>query len=130
MPTRYEQLRQAIANLAASAEEQAAYLDRLFVPVTGGGSAEAFGNDELAEELEDIYPATRHMLQYGEIKQTEIDAIRPLDDLLERWSGQAHADFWKREALFADPRWQDIRDCARKALAQLPDETRANGGRG
>ena len=124
MPTRYQQLRQAIANLAASAGAQAAYLDRLHSPLTGGASAAAYGLDELGLEFGDIYCAVGHMHEHGEITQEEIDTAKPLDALLERWSGAANADFWRREALFTDPRWVEIRQCAQKVLAAYPDEAR------
>lgn len=127
MPTRYQMLRQAIASLAAPAEQQAAYLDRLHGPLTGGGSAAGYGNDELALEFDDFHCAVGHMLEYGEIRQTEIDAAKPLDELLLRRSGRRNADFWTREALFTDPRWDEVRDCARRVLAAFPDEERSSG---
>jgi hypothetical protein len=127
MPTRYQQLRQTIANLAAPAEEQAAYLDSIFEPVAGGGSAAGHGNDELALELEDIYCAVSHMLEHGEIGEAEIEAAKPLNELLLHWSGRHNADFWSRDALFADPRWEEVRGCARRVLAAFPDEERPGG---
>ena len=126
MATRYQQLRQAIANLARPAEEQAAYLDRLHEPLADGGSAAAYGSDELALEFGDIYCAVGEMRRYGEITQAEVDAAKPLDALLDRWSGHENADFWTREALFLDARWDEVRHCARQALASLPEEERAS----
>lgn len=127
MPTRYQMLRQAIANLAAPAEEQAAYLDRLHGPLTGGGSAAGYGNDELALEFDDIHCAVGHMLEYGEIRRSEIDAATPLDEMLRRWSGRRNSDFWTRDALFTDSRWEEVRMCARQILAAFPDEERSGG---
>ena len=124
MPTRYQQLRQAIARLAASADAQAAYLDRLFSQVTGGATPADYGNDELALEFDDIYCAVGHMREHGEITQEEIDAAKPLDALLDKWSGEANADFWTREALLTDPRWDEVRRCARQVLEAYPDEVR------
>ena len=124
MPTRYQQLRQAIANLAAPAAAQAAYLDQLFSAVDGGLSAADYGNDELALEFDGIYRATGHMREFGEIAQDQIEAARPLDALLDRWSGEDNADFWTREALFHDPRWVEVRHCAQKALEAYPDKQR------
>jgi hypothetical protein len=124
MPTRYQQLRQAIANLAAPADEQVSHLDGIFARLTGGCSAAAYGNDELALEFGDIYCAVGHMHDYGEVTQAEIDAARPLDEMLDRWSGQQNTDFWAREALFGDPRWEELRECARRVLAAFPDEER------
>jgi hypothetical protein len=123
---RYQQLRRSIANLAAPADAQVAYLDRLLSPLTGGGSAADYGNDELALEFDGFYCAVGHMREDGEITQKTIEAAKPLDALLERWSGQANADFWTRDALFTDPRWEEVRQCARKVLEAYPDECSAS----
>lgn len=40
--TRYQTLRDSVAILAATPEQQAEYLDQLFVLCTGGGSAAAY----------------------------------------------------------------------------------------
>ncbi|WP_342249401.1 hypothetical protein [Sphingomonas sp. OTU376] len=124
MGTRYTMLREAVANLAASAEAQVSYLDSSFSGLTGGKSAEAYGNFELAMEFDDSFVAVGHMLEFGEISQDEIDALQTLDELLSCWSGPSHEDFWVREALFDDPRWQAIRSRAAEVLALLPDEAR------
>ncbi len=123
MPTRYQVLRQVVANLAAPAEVQVAHLNGVFADCTPDVQA-AYGNDELALEFEDAYLAVNHLRSHGEISQREIDALAPLDSLLRRWSGEANAGFWRREALFADPRWAQVRDCAKAALNQLPNEPR------
>jgi len=118
MTTRYQQLRQAIANLAAPAETQAAHLQTLF----GGDIGPEFCVDELAFEFGDYYSATRHMMTRREITQAEIDAVEPVDALLARWSGKANADFWTVRALFSDPHWEEVRACARQALDALTAE--------
>lgn len=127
MATRYQQLRQAVANLAAPADEQVRFLDEGFTSLTGGGSAAAYGNDELALELDDMFHAADDMIQQGELSEAEKEAIHPLDALLAEWSGQENADFWRGEALFHDARWAEIRACAARTLARLPDEERATG---
>lgn len=121
MRTRYTILRETVANLAAAAEAQVAYLDNSFSRLTGGGSAEAYGNDELALEFEDSFVAVDHMLECGEITPEEIDALRLLDAMLARWSGPEQSEFWARRALFEDPRWRAIRLEAAEVLARLPD---------
>jgi len=74
------------------------------------------------------------MFECGEIKQHEIDAARTLDDLLERLAIPKDKLFWERLALFNDPRWVQIRECAAKVLKEFPDEiresewTRRHGG--
>lgn len=127
MPTRFEELRQAVAYLAAPGAEQAAHLDRLMGPVTGGGSAAAYGNDELALSLDDIFHAANDMIWHGELTEAEAELIRPLDDLLTKLSGDHNANFWRREALDEDARWNDVRALAKSALSGLPDEERAVG---
>lgn len=124
MPTRYQQLRQAIARLGSTANEQHAYLESILGHLTPDGDARAYGNDELALEFEDIYVAAGHMRYWGEITQDEIDAAKPLEELLLKWSGRHNADFWRRDALWTDPRWEEVRERARKVLSAYPDEER------
>ena len=124
MPTRYQQLRQAIARLGSNADEQHAYLESILDYPRPKGTPTGYGNDELLEEFDGIYMAVEHMRQWGEIRQEEIDAAKPLDDLLNKWPGREHADFWRREALWGDPRWEQVRQCARQVLSHYPDEER------
>lgn len=127
MPTRYQQLRLAVSNLAAPPEEQARYLDGIFTSITGGGSAAGYGNEELALELEGIFEAANDIIEHGELSATEKRAVLPLNELLTRWSGAEKADFWQRVALFNDANWVEVRAIAARALAELPDEERAVG---
>ncbi|WP_137864179.1 MULTISPECIES: hypothetical protein [unclassified Sphingomonas] len=113
-----------MARLAEGAEVQHAYLESILGHLTSDGDASHYGNDELALELDDIYRAANHMHEWGEISREEIEAIRPLDAMLLTLSGEGHSDFWRREALWSDPRWEEARTLARRALAQLPDEER------
>ena len=127
MPTRYEQLREAVRYLAAPAPEQIAHLDELLRPVTGGRSAAAYGNDELALSLNDLFFASHDMIAHGELSDAEATAIRRLDDALTDMSGERNASFWRREALYEDERWNGIRMIAASALARLPEEARSVG---
>jgi hypothetical protein len=113
-----------IANLAAGPEEQADYLDRIFVHCTGGGSAAAYGNDELALELDDILLATDHMIEFGELSADELATIRELSEHFDAFWKPKDPSFWTREALFDDRRWQGVRDLAARVLRRLPDEAR------
>lgn len=122
--TRYNNLRHSIEILASSAEVQVEWLDSFFSDLTGGESAIGYGNDELVLVFEDIYVACTHMRECGEITEAEIGAARTIDELLDRLDASKDKSFWRREALLADPRWDQIRDCAAKALARLPDELR------
>jgi hypothetical protein len=127
MSTRYQRLRDAVAILAAPAVEQSAYLDKLFQPLTGSGSAAAYGSDELALGLDDIFCAANDMIEFGELSEVEAGAIAPLDNTLTRLSGEHNAAFWRREALLEDQRWAEVREIAQEALLQLPDELRPFG---
>ncbi len=127
MWTRYQQLRQAIVRLSWPAEEQHAYLESILASLSGVGSGVGYGNDELALELDDIFCAAEHMREWGEITDAEVAAVKPLDLLLTRWSGHTHSDFWRREALWTDERWEEVRACAKQVLAALPDEERDTG---
>ena len=124
MSTRYQRLRTAVANLAAPADFQVAYLDNIFVRCTGGGSAAGYGNVELVEEFYDIFLARNHMLEYDEIKQAEVAATVQLDGFLSLICAEQDGKLWAREALFIDERWKQIRSHAAKVLKELPDEPR------
>lgn len=86
-----------------------------------------YGNDELALELDGIFCAAGHMREWREISDPEVAAVKPLACLLEKWSGPENTDFWRREALWKDERWEEVRACAKRALASLPDEERDTG---
>ena len=124
MPTRYQQLRNAVTRLSWSADEQDAYLARIFAPLNSAGSGAGYGNNELALELDAIFNAAGDMGERGEITEVEVGAVEPLNRLLVKWSGSANADFWELEALRSDKRWEEVRACAKQALASLPDEER------
>lgn len=124
METRYEQLRESIAALAAPPEEQITFLELLFAPLTGGESASAYGNVELIEQFGDIYAAHGHMAECGELRSAEVEAIARLDQLVDRICAEQDDALWRREALFTDKRWGELRHCASGVLAQLPAEAR------
>ncbi len=117
MLTRYQRLRRAVADLAADADAQAALLE---------GEGET-GGQTLARAFHEAHEALWDMHGWGELSREEVAALRPLDDLLLERAGEAHADFWRREALWNDRRWDDVRGHARQVLAQLPDEVRDTG---
>ena len=114
MPSRYDQLRQAIADLAAPAALQD---ERL----CGCGFDAQYGNDELALVFEGIYLAANDMRACGELSDDQVSAPQPLNTLLLKWSGQEHEDFWRREALWTDSRWEEVRACAQTVLASFPE---------
>lgn len=113
-----------MANLAAPPDLQVAYLDKIFVLCTGGGSAAGYGNIELIEEFYDIFLAKNHMLEYEEIKESEIASTVQLDGFLSLICAEQDDKLWAREALFIDERWNQIRARASEVLKELPDEPR------
>jgi len=114
MDHRLDMLKLALANLAGSADDQARYLDGVL-----GNSAAAYGNDELAQELNDAFASHLDMKERGLMKDEQIDAVRQVDQLLGQISAGTEDVFWRREALATDPRWDQVRMAARAALRTL-----------
>ena len=114
MDQRLDMLKLALRNLAAPADEQVQYLDELL-----GADAAAHGNDELAQELNDAFASHLDMRERGFLSEEQIVAIRPVDDLLGRLSGDGAPGFWKRDALATDDRWEQVRRAAQAALRKL-----------
>lgn len=112
---RYDTLRDCIAVLASSADEQDMYLRR-------SGFPPEYGNDELALELEDIFLAAGDMISCGELTEVQREAVKPLDRKLAELSGQYHSEFWQRVALWDDERWQAVRALAAEALTEFPEK--------
>lgn len=123
MRSHYERLRASIVNLAASPEAQVAYLDAFFASMTGGGSAEGYGNGELIHQFDDVWSVIGSVVEWGEISPFEVDAISPLSDLLDQLCANAEPGFWLRPALYSDVRWEAFRHCARQVLEALPDRS-------
>ena len=112
MASRYEQLREAIAVLAAPADEQDRHLRQY-------GFTEGYGNDELALEFEDVFISAPGLYRDGQLTQQQFEAVSAVDSLLDHWSGKDHPDFWNRASLWADPRWEEVRRLAGVALSAL-----------
>jgi hypothetical protein len=107
MMTRYASLRASIAYFAATAESQLVH---------------DLGSDDAVNETP--YPL-EDMLFYGEITSTEVDIIRPLEELIAEFCSKNGVKPWHDEALLAsDPRWAKIRCLAADILKQLPEEKR------
>lgn len=121
MRPRYERLRASITNLAATPELQVTYLDKIFTGMTGGHSAEGYGNNELIDEVDDLLSIIDSMVEDKEISQSEFDAVKPLSDFLDQICAEADQQFWLRPALYTDARWEQLRQCARQVLLHLPD---------
>lgn len=115
--TLYTNLKDSIERLTWTPEQQVAYLDSILGHMTEAEDASGYGNDELALELEDNLFVLPKLLDAGLIKLETVDLIKPLDIFLEENSGQENADFWERDALYHDERWNKVRRLARTALA-------------
>ena len=122
--TRYTNLREAVQLLASPAKKQVQWLDDIFCQLTDGESAEAYGNDELVMEFDDIAVASGHMVECQELRENEAETVAELERIIGSICVPCDAVFWDREALHDDPRWEQIRTAAKLALAQLPDELR------
>ena len=134
--TRYTNLREAVQRLASPATDQVHWLDDFFSQLTDGRSAEAYGNDELVMEFDDIAVARNHMMECHELSANEAEIVAEFDRIIGSICDPSDAAFWERKALYEDPRWEQIRAAAKLTLAQLPDEcresdwTRRNWGSG
>ena len=110
--TRYALLRDTIAYFAAPAEVQLTH---------------DLGADDAVNDMETFFGAHKDMIAYDEITLAEVDAIRPLDDLITRFCASDSVKPWEDEdeaPLFSDPLWAEIRCLAMEVIAQLPDEKR------
>jgi hypothetical protein len=91
-------LRSTVERLAASADDQARYLEEL-------GTAPAA--DELALEFED---------QYIRVRDEGRPALTLLADALAAFGGQDNAALWSLDGLREAPEWDRVRDLARAVL--------------
>ena len=94
----------ALERLAASPEEQEAYLRRLGVLPSV---------DELALELDDAIAG----IEVGNSRAKA--AIQRLDEHLDAMSGEHQASLWTPAALRDASEWATVRTLAREALAAL-----------
>lgn len=56
---------------------------------------------------------------YWEVPQEQKTRLTLLDDFLSEMSGSHDAAFWTDEALFTDPRWEEVRIMAQAALVSF-----------
>lgn len=105
--TRYDALRDSIAYFAAPPGTQVAH---------------DMGADEAVNETP--YPL-EDMLECGELTTVEVEAIRPLEELIADYCTIDGPKPWHNESLlFSDPNWAAIRVLAAEVLEQLPDTSR------
>jgi hypothetical protein len=101
------ELTRTLALLAASAEQQLAYLKQL------GGS-----NDELGLEFDDVAGAAARL---PTMSPDLAVAVGTISDTLKTMSGSTNAELWTDEAIRSDARWEHVRELAKKALALHED---------
>jgi hypothetical protein len=53
---------------------------------------------------------------YWKLSSVQMVHLSRLDDFLREMSASLHSDFWTDEALFSDPRWEEVRTLAKAAL--------------
>jgi hypothetical protein len=105
---REKELVQSIKRLAAPADEQVAYLQRL-------GSFPSL--DELALEFADMFGPAGTLSFNG--PPGWVETLQKLDQRLDAMSGQDNAHLWIAQALDGTE-WAQVRQLARKALAVRP----------
>jgi hypothetical protein len=91
--------------LASDATTQVAYVGDMSV-------------DELALDFDDAFGGGRKAL---DVSENAAAAVKSLNDFLQSLSGDVDPDFWSREAVVNDQRWQRVRDLAAEVLHVLPD---------
>lgn len=112
-------LREAVQALAAPGDVALALLP--------DGTVKA---DELALDFDNFGRATLQSLE-SELTQAQRESLVAVDRLLDAMSGARHADLWTEEAVRTHAKWQEVREAARRALADFGwDEGPANPKRG
>lgn len=99
------ELRKALSNLAASPDEQIAYVES-----TG------FSYDELGLEFDD---AVGVAIGYELVTESGVAALRAIETALSGISGQQNAALWTDTGLRIRPEWSEMRRLARDALFEL-----------
>jgi hypothetical protein len=109
-------IREALGRLAASPEEQRAYLVNL-------GTAP--GADELALELDDAVQVLPQLVDLTWLTQEQTALIMAVHRKLGEMSGAEHAALWVISVLDTSPDWADVRALARAALDAFPYDSPA-----
>ena len=101
-----KQLCRALQLLASPAQAQLSHFPAHSVVLT----------DEMALDFD-------HWVQsvptYWTLSKVQAAKLTALDDFLNKMSGPLHEAFWTDEALFSDPRWEEIRKLAESALVSF-----------
>jgi hypothetical protein len=100
-----DDLHAVLARLAASSDEQLAYLRQL-----GAGDSA----DELALELADLTPLLPRLVGERQVSRRQADAIQLVDGKLAAMGDTP--GLWRSAALREDPAWAEVRRLAAAAL--------------
>ncbi|GAB1822881.1 hypothetical protein [Herbidospora sp. RD11066] len=106
VPTSVLRLAETLVMLAASADEQVAWLDR-----------HGWSEDELALDFDWANGWVPHSVD--ELSPAFHELLRRIDDRLAEMSGQPNADKWTPEGLATDPGWAEVRDLSGRALTEI-----------
>lgn len=102
------QLAGAVEKLAAPADEQIAYLDKLGVLPS---------IDEIGLEFDDV--AAAGLSASSGLSASQRDAVGQLDLILRDMSTSGRENLWTPNALRSDSRWEVVRATARRTLSEL-----------
>ncbi|MFC7590496.1 hypothetical protein ACFQYP_47495 [Nonomuraea antimicrobica] len=111
MPTSVLRLAETLAMLAASADEQAAWVAR-----------HQWHPDELALDLDwanGWVPWSVDEQSPGLLSPILHDLLQRIDDCLTAMSGQSHSERWSPKGLATDPGWAEVRYLSSQALAEI-----------
>lgn len=86
--------------------------------------------DELALDFDNFGRAALESLE-SELTQAQRESLIVVDRLLSAMSGVRHADLWTEEAVRTHPKWQKVREAAKRALVDFGwDQGPPNPNRG
>ncbi|GII55995.1 hypothetical protein Pth03_43840 [Planotetraspora thailandica] len=111
VPTSVLRLAETLVMLAASADEQVAWVDR-----------HQWCVDELALDFDwanGWVPLAVNERSPGLFSPVLHDLLQRIDDRLSEMSGQANADKWTPDGLAADPGWAEVRHLSSQALTEI-----------
>jgi hypothetical protein len=74
--------------------------------------------DELALEFDNFGHAALETLG-EEMTDVQRDSLKIIDCLLDAMSGQHQSHLWTDDAVRSDPKWQEVREAARRALSEF-----------
>lgn len=108
--TLHNQLVEAVRRLTASSMEQERYLRKINTYPSA---------DELALEFHDLAMAPKRLSTEAGVSEEALALIARLDERLNRFSGEAHADEWHASALAKSANWAEVRNLAEIVLEAL-----------